>query len=191
MTARLGNAVFLGLGSNRSGPWGSRAETLERGLEELQHNGVLVRRVSSFYETQGVGPGRRTVFVNAVCRCDCHCAPEVLLRRLKRLERGSGGRSAMPWAPRTLDLDILAFKGRVDGWVPDCGYYTLATEPWPSARLTIPHPRLHLRPFVLVPLSEIAPAWRHPVFGLTAGEMMKRLGFRTPGQILNRLPREA
>lgn len=171
-------AVFLGLGSNRGGVWGPPAQTMERCLDELPGHVLTLCKSSSLYETVGVGPGRNSVFVNAAVCGETHLSPEALLSALKGLERRAGPRSAMPWGPRALDIDILSYKGLVLGWPPRCGR---------DGRLVIPHPALHDRPFVLAPLAEIAPEWRHPVLGVTARELWRRLPGRAAGGVLRRL----
>lgn len=180
MKTRGNGTVFLGLGSNRSGPWGTPAETIVQCLRELPVHGFKLRASSSLYETAGVGPGRGSVFVNAVVCGESHLSPGALLAALKRIERRAGPRSAMPWGPRTLDIDILAYKGRIIGWPPRRGRAR-------GGDLTIPHAALHERPFVLAPLAEVAPQWRHPVLGVTAWQLWRRLPQRAAGGILRRL----
>ncbi len=177
--------IILGLGSSRSGPWGSPAETIEQCRQELAGHVFTISAWSSLYETAGVGPGRSSVFVNAAVAGDSHLAPDALLRALKRIERRAGGRSAMPWGPRSLDIDILAYKGRVIGWPARQGNMTRAGHG--ERRLSIPHPQLHLRPFVLAPLAEVAPNWRHPVLGTSACTLWNRMAEHNRGRILRKL----
>jgi 2-amino-4-hydroxy-6-hydroxymethyldihydropteridine diphosphokinase len=89
-----------------------------------------------------------------------------LLRLLKRIERRAGRTRTRAMAPRALDIDILDHGGRRMGWPP---------RRRERGRLIIPHPELHARAFVLVPLLDVAPAWRHPVLGLTAKALLSRL----------------
>jgi len=178
--------ILLGLGSNRSGIWGRPADMIIRCVKELTDLTFFsVQKKSSLYQTASVGPGRSSVFVNAVVAGDSHLSPEALLRALKYLERGAGSRSAMPWGPRALDIDVLAYKDRVIGWPASRKNSRQMRKSGPP--LTIPHPGLHVRPFVLVPLLEICPDWRHPVLKLSVRQFCHRASSVTQGKVLQRI----
>lgn len=148
--------AYIGLGSNV----GDRAAHLRAGLTTLEKLGCI-NAVSSFYETAAVGPMRQADFLNAVAELRTELSPEPLLCELLRIEREHGrDRSVGPAkGPRTLDLDLLAMDDLI----------------FESAILTLPHPGLAQRRFVLVPLAEIAPRWRHPASGKTAVELLAEL----------------
>lgn len=176
--------ILIALGSNRSGVWGSPAATLKRAVKELAKTpGARILRQSRFYKTDGVGPGRPGTFVNSVVAIEAHCGPDALLRRLKMIERTAGPRSARRWGPRTLDLDILDYRGRVLDW-PEKGRLKDAAI---RTRLVLPHPLLHKRPFVLVPLIDAAPDWRHPVLYLSARQLWSRICNEHKGHIITAL----
>jgi 2-amino-4-hydroxy-6-hydroxymethyldihydropteridine diphosphokinase len=158
--------LLLALGANRSGVWGPPRDSLARALSELQAAGVVVARISDFYKTPAVGSGRQPSYLNAVAVATCALGPSALLRMLKRLERRAGRRVTPPLQPRPLDIDILDWGGRRLNW------------PAPGRKrpgLVLPHPLLHERAFVLVPLLEVAPHWVHPVLGVRAKTLLARL----------------
>jgi 2-amino-4-hydroxy-6-hydroxymethyldihydropteridine diphosphokinase len=106
-----------------------------------------------------------------------------LLRLLKEIERQSGRRGGRPWGARTLDLDIIDYKGLIIGW-------SKAHKGVPRERvrpLALPHPQLENRPFVLKPLLDVAPDWRHPVTKTSAKELWRRVNKRGQGSVLKRV----
>ncbi|MGV8075159.1 MAG: 2-amino-4-hydroxy-6-hydroxymethyldihydropteridine diphosphokinase [Syntrophobacteraceae bacterium] len=148
--------VLIGFGSNQ----GDSVRICGEALEVLrQHPQIEVLKVSSFYRTEPVGMVEQDWFTNGVAICETSLEPEGLLNALQRIEAGFGRVREACGGPRTLDLDILAFE--------DCRIE------YPG--LIIPHPRLHERRFVLLPLVEIAPHWLHPVLKLQAKEMLDRI----------------
>lgn len=151
------NEVCLGLGSNL----GDRRANLRRTLELLAGHCRLIA-VSSLYETEPVGYKDQGWFLNCAGRVDTDLEPRPLLEFLKSIEKQLGRASRIKSGPRTIDLDILFYGERV---VQEEG-------------LTVPHPRLHERLFVLAPLSEIAPALVHPLLGKTIRELADLLQSR-------------
>lgn len=127
------------------------------------------------------------MFANAVAIVRTGCPPGALIARLKRLERAAGRRSARPSGPRPLDLDILDYHGLVRG-DPDAVYPAGRRSGMP---LVLPHPRLHERPFVLAPLAEIAPGWRHPLTRETALDLWRGMRRERRGRVLARRPMPA
>ncbi len=174
--------ILIALGSNREGEWGSSSSVLIRAVEELgKHPGMSVLHSSQLFQSAGLGAGQPDVFMNSVVSIECLCGPVVLLRRLKMIEKLAGPRSARRWGPRTLDLDILDFHGFIQGW-PENGRLNDAAI---RSQLILPHPLMHLRPFVLAPLMEIAPQWRHPVFHRTTTQLWQKVRNQQKGRILN------
>jgi len=151
----------IALGSNLASVWGDRTETL---LEAVRRVGSLgrVEQVSSFFETEPVGYLDQPPFLNGALLLETELSPALLLEGLLAIEKkmGRDRSNATAKGPRVIDLDLLLF-----------GDMVLRT-----AELTLPHPALEERRFVLEPLVEIAPAMRHPVSGLTAAQLLARLG---------------
>ena len=139
--------AYIALGSNLDSPYGTRAETLTSAVGRLARLGVVVAR-SSLYETEPVEVHDQPHFLNAVIALETPLAPLELLRGLLAIERGLGrDRTAgIPKGPRTLDLDLLLM-----------GEHVVSSE-----ELSLPHPALAQRRFVLGPLAEIAPGLRPP-----------------------------
>jgi 2-amino-4-hydroxy-6-hydroxymethyldihydropteridine diphosphokinase len=159
--------LFLALGGNCRGPWGDPRATLCRARRELEAVGLRVVRASALYRTSPVGPGRQSPYLNAVLQLEAGIAPAALLRQVKRVERRAGRRLAPRGAPRSLDIDLLDHGCRRFGWPPGRRV---------PGRIVLPHPEMHGRPFVLVPLLEIAPHWRHPALGILGRILLARLG---------------
>jgi len=113
-----------------------------------------------------MGPGRQARYLNMVLVVETALPPATLLRTVKRLERQAGRRSGRHWGPRSLDIDILDYQGRRIGWPP-----ARHRRDW----LVLPHPELHSRAFVLIPLREVLPKWRHPVLGVTLPALLSQL----------------
>jgi 2-amino-4-hydroxy-6-hydroxymethyldihydropteridine diphosphokinase len=146
--------VYLSLGSNL----GDRAANLEAAIQKLAHLGNVVAR-SSVYETEPVELERQPWFLNCAVAIETELMPKQLLSRVLGIEQKMGRRRTEPKGPRTIDIDILLFGSSVID----------------TRSLTIPHPAMHQRRFVLEPLAEIAPEIRHPVFKKTVREMLAAL----------------
>ena len=144
--------IYLSLGSNL----GDRAQNLHAAIDGLARSGVVVRRVSSVYETAPVDLLDQPMFLNLVVEAETALLPRQLLARTARLERSLGRRRTVAKGPRTIDIDILFYGSSVID-TPD---------------LIVPHPRIAERRFVLEPLAEIAPDLVHPLTRRTIHKML-------------------
>lgn len=173
--------ILIALGSNLPGRWGTPIETIERAVTELRRAHVDVVAVSGIYATAGIGPGRASIYANAVLLAHSPRAPDALLSVLKRIERDAGRRTGRRWGPRVLDLDILDYKGQIRG------RGTSDSSASVRRTLVLPHPQLHLRPFVLLPLLDIAPRWRHPILKRSADTLWRGIRSRSAGRVLEQV----
>lgn len=162
--------IFIHLGSNL----GNRKGQLQLAQERIrQEIGAIVAR-SALYETQAWGDRDQPDFLNMAIEVETALGPAALMQTLLKIEAEMGRQRTETWEPRIIDLDILAYGGQV----------------LDTPELTLPHPRLHLRNFVLVPLMDIAAEWEHPVLQQTIEDLywsspdeleVIRLDEETPG----------
>jgi len=158
MPQRTTNLAHLSLGSNI----GDREAQLRKGIARLETSGKITA-VSSFYETEPVEFTQQALFLNCAVALETSLAPKELMSRLLEIEREFGRERVQKKGPRTMDIDILLFGNLVMS----------------SPELTIPHPAMAKRRFVLEPLAEIAPEVMHPVSQKTARQLLADL---PPGQ---------
>jgi 2-amino-4-hydroxy-6-hydroxymethyldihydropteridine diphosphokinase len=151
--------IYLSLGSNV----GDREANLRAAIDELPHAGVEVTRVSSFYETEPVDLRQQPWFLNCVVEVETHFDADMLLRALREIEAKMGSKKLVAKGPRLIDMDILLYGGD-----------TIDTP-----ELQVPHPRMHLRRFVLAPLAEIAPQALHPSLKRTVKQLLEETADRS------------
>lgn len=176
--------IFLALGSNLDGPWGTAARTLDRACAALDAERVRIVERSRWYRSAPYGGASKGDYVNGVVAVATHMPPRALLAVCHRIERAAGRARGTRWGSRTLDIDLIAYHGVV------INPKRRRVRHWRGSRrvpLTVPHPDMAARAFVLKPLAEIAPGWHHPVTGLTAHAMARGLRARGGGEILDAL----
>lgn len=145
---------YIALGSNM----GDREKNLKEALKYIAElPETKISKSSAIYETEPVGEPKQRPFYNAVVKMETSLDPERLLQKLQEVEKSFGRVHKQKWGPRTLDLDILLYDQQI-----------IATD-----KLTIPHPLMAERAFVLEPLAEIDPEAYHPVLEKTAAELLR------------------
>ena len=157
--------ILVALGANLpTARHGSPAEGLDAALTVLAEHGIRSVSRSRWYRSAPMPPAEGPWFVNGVVRVETALAPVPLMDRLLAVEAAFGRRRSLAGAARPLDLDLLDYDGE-----------TLRHEGDGGPALTLPHPRLAERAFVLAPLIEVAPDWRHPVTRATATSLLEAL----------------
>jgi 2-amino-4-hydroxy-6-hydroxymethyldihydropteridine diphosphokinase len=152
--------ILIGIGGNlESARFGPPRNTLNAALAVLKADRIKILRRSGWYRTEPVPRSDQPWFINAVASLATEPGADELLMALQAIETRFGRVRGEPNAPRVVDLDILDYQGEVRN----------------TPALCLPHPRLHQRRFVLAPIAEIAPNWRHPILSLTAAQLLARL----------------
>ena len=167
----MDNEIYIGLGANLPHPrYGAPKDTLQAALAALNSREIEILRISPWYRTAPVPASEQPWYFNAVAEIGTVLPADRLLAELHAVEEQFGRVRSAPNAPRIIDLDLLDFRRK--------------TAPGGPGKATLPHPRMTGRAFVLRPLADIAPHWRHPVSGASIQALVAAL----PGdQIIERL----
>ncbi|HEY6982286.1 2-amino-4-hydroxy-6-hydroxymethyldihydropteridine diphosphokinase [Reyranella sp.] len=163
--------IYIGVGGNLAHPqFGPPRATLEAALRDLERRGSHLERLSPWYRSSPIPASDQPWYLNAVARIATSLPADALLARLHAVEEAFGRVRSVANAARTIDLDLLDFRGEVAAGGP--------------GKATLPHPRLSGRAFVLRPLADLAPDWRHPVSGISIDALVAAL---PPNQLIERL----
>ncbi|MGR3292104.1 MAG: 2-amino-4-hydroxy-6-hydroxymethyldihydropteridine diphosphokinase [Paracoccaceae bacterium] len=175
----MSEPVLLGVGANLDSSAGPPAATILESIKILSRSDLQVLAVSRLYQTPAFPPGSGSDYVNAAMVCSTNLDAPEILKVLHDIEAHFGRERQHRWGARTLDIDLLGVGAQV---LPDRTTHDywrdLSLEEQkqhPPQTLILPHPRMHERGFVLVPLAESAAAWQHPILKLSAAEMLANL----------------
>ena len=158
----MDNAIYIALGGNLPHPrYGPPKATLQAALASLEGRAATVRRVSPWYRTAPVPASEQPWYFNAVAEISTDMSADRLLAELHAVEEEFGRVRGAPNAPRIIDLDLLDYRGEIAAGG--------------SGKATLPHPRMIGRAFVLRPLADLAPNWRHPVSGASIQALVAAL----------------
>ena len=142
--------IFLGIGSNLNSKFGNRFLNIKKTLDLILYEKIKIKKISSFYETPSYPNLKNPRFINIVIQIEFNLSPENLLKKILFIENKMERTRSLKNEPRTCDIDIIDYDKKI----------IKATK---SQNLTIPHPKMHKRNFVLLPLFEIAKTWIHPL----------------------------
>lgn len=151
--------ILIALGANLPSSFGEPEQTLKRAVADIQARGVRVIKQSSIWKTAPVPVSDQPWYRNAVIRVETNLQALELLQLLHSIEESFGRIRTVKNAPRVLDLDLIAYNSEI---IDEDGVY-------------IPHPRMHNRSFVLRPLQEVAPSWKHPVLKRSIDDLIQAL----------------
>tara|TARA_X000000368_G_C22956166_1_gene678857 strand:- start:24 stop:539 length:516 start_codon:yes stop_codon:yes gene_type:complete len=159
--------IFLSIGSNLKSKWGDRFHNVKLAKDRITDEKINVKKISSFYETPSYPNKNDPKFINIVIEVEFSDDPESLLEKILLIEKKLGRVRNLKNEPRTFDIDIIDFNGLV-----------LLKE-----NISLPHPKMHLRNFVLFPLQEICPTWTHPVLNKKVNVLIENLTSKASNEI--------
>ena len=171
--------LIVAIGSNVTSTFGGPRQTVQAAVDDLDRAPFKLLKVSRFYQTPCFPKGAGPDFVNAAATLAYQGEPDAVLRHLHEIEARFGRERVSRWGARTLDLDLLAVGSRIlpdeivlKNWMELSPRRQLEEAP---DQLILPHPRLHERGFVLVPMADVAPDWVHPILGRSVQQMLDGL----------------
>ena len=159
--------IFVNIGSNLISAHGNRLKNLKHALELIIFEKVKIKNISSVFETPSYPNNKNPKFLNICVELSTNNKPLMLLRKLKKIEKKMFRLNNLKNEPRTCDIDLIDFNGKIIN----------------TKRLSLPHPRAHKRNFVLYPLKEICPDWRHPILNKKIDFLIKNLNLKLRNEI--------
>ena len=159
--------IFLSIGSNLNSQFGNRFENINKSLSLLKNEGIIINKISSFYETPSYPNDNYPKFINIAAEIKFDFLPLDLLKKIEIVEKKMGRKREVKNDPRTCDIDIIDFNGLVEN----------------SDTINLPHPRICERNFVLYPLYEIYRDWTHPVNNKKIDIFIENLEIKTRNEI--------
>jgi len=165
--------ALIALGANQPSEQGTAQETLEAALSLLSARGISIDKTSRWMSSPAWPTGSGPDYVNGAARVITTLSPPDLLDALHKVETMLGrNRNGDRWAARPCDLDVIACGSMVSPGISSWRHFEAAPPETPRDSLIVPHPQMHRRAFVLMPLMDVEPTWRHPVIGKTITEML-------------------
>jgi 2-amino-4-hydroxy-6-hydroxymethyldihydropteridine diphosphokinase len=159
--------IFLNIGSNLDSIKGDRFFNLKKTLEHIRLEKITIMKLSSIYETPSYPNKKNPKFLNIGLEIKSNHSPENLIKSFNKIEKKLQRTRGVRNQPRTCDIDLIDYQGKILN----------------SKALTIPHPKAHLRNFVLFPIKEISPTWIHPVLKKRVDFLIKSLSFNLRNEI--------
>ena len=159
--------IFLGIGSNLESQFGNRFSNIKRKIKLIEYEKIIIKKISNYYETPSYPNKKNPRFINIVIQIDFQFSYESLLKKILIIEKKMGRTRTNKNEPRTCDIDIIDFKGKILN----------------KKNIILPHPKAHERSFVLFPLKEICPIWIHPILNKNVDVLIKELSSKTSNEI--------
>ena len=159
--------ILINIGSNLNTTKGDRLFNIKKTLELIRLQNIKIIKISSIYETPSYPNKKNPKFLNIGIEVQCNYSPDQLIKKFNKIEKTLQRIRGVKNQPRTCDIDLIDYEGKILN----------------SKKLTIPHPKAHLRNFVLFPIKEIFPTWIHPVLNRKIDFLIKKLSFKLRNEI--------
>ena len=159
--------IFLNIGSNLDSSKGNRFFNLNKTLELIKLENIKIIKISSVYETPSYPDKKKPKFLNIGLCVECNYLPEQLIKKFHKIEKKLQRTRGIKNQPRTCDIDLIDYNGKILN----------------SRKVITPHPIAHLRNFVLYPIKEIAPIWKHPILNKRIDFLIKKLSVKLRNEI--------